>query len=68
MIYIRTDANEKIATGHIMRCISIANRIIELGSKVVFIFKDECSVSFLPDNIEHIMLNNLENELTQMQI
>ena len=27
MVYIRTDANEKIATGHVMRCLPIAEEI-----------------------------------------
>ena len=31
MVYIRTDANEKIATGHVMRCLTIAEEIIQLG-------------------------------------
>ena len=42
MVYIRTDANEKIATGHVMRCLTIAEEIIQLGEMV--------NISCLPAN------------------
>lgn len=47
MVYIRTDANEKIATGHIMRCITIAEEIIKKFGKVSFIVSDENSAQLL---------------------
>ena len=40
MLYIRTDMNDTIATGHIMRCISIAEAAVQLGGEVVFIVSD----------------------------
>lgn len=43
MIIIRTDANVEIATGHIMRCITIAEEIVRKGEKVVFAVSDEKS-------------------------
>ena len=36
-IYIRADMNEIIATGHIMRCLSIADAAREQGVKTIFI-------------------------------
>ncbi|MGN0153923.1 MAG: UDP-2,4-diacetamido-2,4,6-trideoxy-beta-L-altropyranose hydrolase [Lachnospiraceae bacterium] len=39
-IYIRVDGNEIIATGHVMRCLSVAEQLRELGLEVVFIVAD----------------------------
>ncbi len=39
-VYIRVDGNEVIATGHVMRCLSIAKKIREKGSEVTFITAD----------------------------
>lgn len=41
MLYIRVDGNEKIATGHIMRCLSIARELGRQGEDVVFILADD---------------------------
>lgn len=41
MIIIRSDANEVIGTGHIMRCLSIAYQIEKLNEKVLFVVADE---------------------------
>ena len=40
-IGIRVDMNPVIATGHMMRCLSIADSIVELGKKVIFITADD---------------------------
>ena len=40
MVFIRADANEIIGTGHVMRCISIANGFRDAGEKVLFITAD----------------------------
>ena len=41
MIAIRVDANEYIASGHVMRCLSIADALFSLGEDVVFITADD---------------------------
>lgn len=40
-IYIRVDGNEMIATGHVMRCLSIAEEIKKRGAEVTFIVADD---------------------------
>lgn len=49
MIGIRTDANKTIATGHVMRCLTIAREILDIGEQVAFIVADEESKSFVND-------------------
>ncbi len=43
MIFIRADANETIGTGHIMRCLAIAEKIRALCQDVTFIVADSRS-------------------------
>ena len=40
-IFIRVDANGIIATGHVMRCLSIADALRTLSVEAVFITADE---------------------------
>ena len=40
-IYIRVDGNEIIATGHVMRCLSIAEQLRKLGIEVIFVVADD---------------------------
>lgn len=40
MFYIRTDANKEIATGHVMRCLSIASELKKRGIDTTFITAD----------------------------
>ena len=35
LVYIRTDGNETIATGHLMRCLSIARALKKRGAAAV---------------------------------
>lgn len=45
LIYIRTDANSTIATGHMMRCLSVANACLQKGMQVCFVVSDTESKS-----------------------
>lgn len=49
VIYFRADGNEKIATGHIMRCLSIARACISLNADVCFLVSDDTSMSVLQE-------------------
>jgi len=42
-IAIRADASHKIGSGHVMRCLTLADALSELGNRVVFICKDHDS-------------------------
>lgn len=67
-IYIRADMNEIIATGHIMRCLSIADAAKEMGKETIFIIADEKPAEILRSRgyepmILHTKWNNMEAEL-----
>lgn len=49
VIYIRTDGNSKIATGHLVRCLCIAQALESLGKPVCFLVSDNDSFSLLKD-------------------
>ena len=68
MLYIRADMNEMIATGHIMRCLSIADAARELGEETTFLLADMQAVELLEDKgYTYIVLNtrwdDMESEL-----
>lgn len=68
VVGIRADANETVATGHIMRCITVAEQIKKLGGQVVFITADEQAEDMLSQaGMEHVCLhaqwNRMEEEL-----
>lgn len=64
VFYVRTDANDVIATGHIMRCITIANAIAEHGCRIIFLIADENSSYLLEKtSFEYITLNSRWNLL-----
>ncbi|MDE6386291.1 MAG: UDP-2,4-diacetamido-2,4,6-trideoxy-beta-L-altropyranose hydrolase [Lachnospiraceae bacterium] len=48
-IYFRTDGNSEIATGHLMRCLSIARACVKKSAKVKFIVSDEQSLALLQE-------------------
>ena len=66
MIYIRTDANDTIATGHVMRCLTVAEQLKVAGEDVCFIVSDEDSLTLIDNNryqvqCIHTYWNDLDN-------
>jgi len=71
MIGIRVDGNSEIGTGHMMRCLSIASSIKNIGLKCLFITADETGMIFLSSyGFKAICLNsqwdNLDKETDLM--
>ncbi len=71
MLYIRTDMNKKIATGHMMRCLSIADAVRRLGGDITFILADRNAVPLLNQHgFSSIVLNSkwddLDSELPKL--
>lgn len=52
VVYIRTDGNTDIATGHIMRCLTIANALKKKGASVVFLVADKDSEDLLSERMD----------------
>lgn len=48
-LYIRADANEKIGTGHVMRCMSVARQVLQSGGEVLFLAADDRTVRFVEE-------------------
>lgn len=68
MFYIRADANEIIGTGHVMRCLSIAEALRDMGEAVTFLIADSRSYSFIeragfPVVVLHTPWDGMEQEL-----
>lgn len=68
MTGIRADANEVTATGHIMRCVTIARQIIKRGESVLFFVADEYAFPLLEAaGMEYVCLHtrweHMESEL-----
>ncbi len=83
VIYIRTDGNSNIATGHLVRCLCIAQALESLGKTVCFLVSDKNSSNLLQDLatsifqgysfsfevkiLETAVYDNLESELTEIK-
>ena len=68
MVIIRADANKTIATGHVMRCCSIALALENLGEEVLFVTADEDSADLFTRNgqsfrVLHSDYRRMEEEL-----
>ena len=59
MIGIRADANKIIASGHVMRCITIAKELVALGESVTF---------FVADNEGKSLVDSVGKELDHFEV
>ncbi len=65
-VYIRVDGNEIIATGHVMRCLSIAEQIRKIGAEVTFIVADDRPESLIRSRGFHVdVLGTVWDDLDQ---
>lgn len=63
MIGIRADANEKIAMGHLMRCMSIAKQLKALGEEIVFVISEAYPKQYIEEcGFECVCLGNRYDE------
>lgn len=66
-IYIRVDGNEIIATGHVMRCLSIAEQLRKEGAEVTFVVADDRPCALIEEkgfeaDVLHTIWNDLDKE------
>ena len=66
LILFRADANEKIATGHVMRCVTIAREFLIKGYEVCFLVADQISQKAVEDQgMPTILLNTRWDDMDQ---
>lgn len=77
LVFFRADGNAQIASGHLMRCMSIANACRELGMEVCFLVSDgeseslvrkKLNVDFPVIRLESAVYNQLDKELPELII
>lgn len=70
MIGIRADANDIVATGHIMRCITIAGELRKMGEEVLFLLADGYGVPMLEEKkFPYVILNtNWEKPVEEITV
>lgn len=71
MLYIRADMNAVIATGHIMRCLSIADAAADQGENTTFFLADEQAAALIRQKgyraiVMHTQWNNMDSELPSL--
>lgn len=63
-VYIRADANEIIATGHVMRCMTIAQQLQKQNIEVVFLVADDRPCAMIRERGFRVdVLNTIWNDL-----
>lgn len=68
MLGIRVDANEMIASGHLMRCLSIAKQYVLLGKDVLFITSDDETVKIINEYGFECVATNIEYKIKDLEI
>lgn len=77
LVFFRTDGNSQIASGHLIRCISIAEACLESGMEIHFLVSDEESVSFFQKKLSasfpvtrltNAAYNQLDRELPELLV
>lgn len=59
MVVIRADANNTIATGHVMRCLSIADQLKKQDQEVLFVLSEDSFCSVIEDRgFRAVVLHN----------
>ena len=71
MVVIRADANSKIGMGHVMRCLSVADALVQRGEEVLFVTADDTPVPLLtkkgiPYRVLHTDYADMEAELPEL--
>lgn len=66
LIGIRADANDTVATGHIMRCITIAKELKKRGKRVLFFTADTYALEMLHEAGMEVVC--LDTEWNQMEL
>lgn len=56
MLYIRVDMNNRIATGHVMRCLSVADAAKTLGEEVTFLLADNQAAGLIRKRGHHAIV------------
>ncbi len=59
MLYIRVDMNNRIATGHMMRCLSVADAAKSLGEEVTFLLADNQALGLIKKRGHHAIVLNI---------
>lgn len=66
MLYIRTDGNGEIGTGHVMRCLSVAEEYRRQGGETIFLMADNRAGELIEKNgFSYMCLDSVWNDLEQ---